>query len=228
MENLSVIVPVYNEEKFLKKSLKRLLEIDEGLNILIVDDCSEDNSVNIAKSFSESNPRIKLITKNRNQGKGSVLVEGFKNVDTEYCAIHDADLEYFPKDLTSMYQEINEKTIVLGSRFIGNLERKNIYIRTFIANKFMSKFFSLINRVRVSDVATCYKMFPTNMVKNLDLQEQGFSIEVELLSKLLEKSSNYIEIPIHYEGRSYKEGKKIKLKDGIYYLINTIKYRVKK
>lgn len=228
MENLTVIVPVYNEEKFLDRSIKRLLELEESLNILIIDDCSEDNSVNIAKSFSENNPRIKLLIKDKNQGKGSVLVEGFKNVDTKYCTIHDADLEYFPKDLTSMYEKINEKTIVLGSRFIGDLERKNIYIRTFIANKFMSKFFSLINRVRVSDVATCYKMFPTNMVKNLHLQEQGFSIEIELLSKLLEKSANYVEIPIHYEGRSYKEGKKIKLKDGIYYLLNTIKYRVKK
>ncbi len=226
MENLTVIVPVYNEEKFLGESLNRLLMIEQNFKILIVDDCSTDNSINVAKSFVKNNPNIKLITKNTNEGKGSALIEGFKNITTEYCTIHDADLEYFPSDLIDMYKKIDKKTLILGSRFIGNIERKNIYFRTLVANKIMSKFFSIINKVKVTDVATCYKMFPVVLVNNIELLEKGFSIEIELLSNLLNNSERYFEVPIHYEGRSYKEGKKIKFIDGILYLKNTLKYRI--
>ena len=225
MENLTVIVPVYNEEKLISSSLNRLIALKKNFKILVVDDCSDDGSVEIIKSIVKKNKNIQLIEKDTNQGKGSTIVEGFKNVDTEFCTIHDADLEYFPDDLIDMHKKINKNTLVLGSRFIGDTERKNIYIRTYYANKLMSRFFSLVHNVSVSDVATCYKMFSTDKVKDLALQEKGFSIEIELLSKLLKNYENYIEVPIKYEGRSYSEGKKIKFKDGISYLINTVRYK---
>tara|TARA_B100000963_G_scaffold262074_1_gene230228 strand:+ start:3886 stop:4569 length:684 start_codon:yes stop_codon:yes gene_type:complete len=227
MKNLTVIVPVYNEELFLEQSLDRLLALEKDFKILIVDDCSNDNSPNIAQQYAKEYEYITFIKKDNNGGKGSVLKEAFKHVNTDFSVIHDADLEYFPEDLLSMYENIDNKSFVLGSRFIGNLERKNIYIRTFIANKIMSYFFSLIFFTKVTDIATCYKMFPTNSLSNYEIKEKGFSIEIELAAKLIKSKLNYSEVPIKYSGRSYEEGKKIKFYDGIFYLFNTLKYRIK-
>ncbi len=228
MRNLTVIVPVFNEEAFLEQSLNRLINLNKEFSILIIDDCSFDNSPKIAKKFEEKYSNIRLITKNKNEGKGSVLKEAIKHTNTEFCVVHDSDLEYFPEDIVSMYKKVNKDSFVLGSRFIGNLERKNIYKRTYYANKIMSYFFSLVFFKKVTDVATCYKMFPTNSLKNYDIRENGFSIEIEILAKLLKSNLNLIEEPIKYEGRSYEEGKKIKVNDGIFYLINTLKYRFNK
>ncbi len=142
--------------------------------------------------------------------------------------IHDADLEYFPEDLVEMFEKakLNPQSLIIGSRFIGNKERVNIYRRTFIANKVMSLFFSFVHFCKISDIATCYKMLRTDTFKEIQLYENGFSIEIELVAKFLKKNKSIIEVPIKYEGRSYEEGKKIKPIDGMMYLINTIKYKI--
>ena len=116
-------------------------------------------------------------------------------------------------------------SMILGSRFIGSKERKNVYVRTFIANKVMSIFFSVVNFYYISDVATCYKLMPADFYKKITLKERGFSIEIELLSKFLKYNRSVVEVPIKYEGRSYSEGKKIKTSDGLKYLLNTLRYR---
>ena len=122
-------------------------------------------------------------------------------------------------------QKKNPDTLILGSRFIGNKVRKNVYFRTNLANRVMSLFFSVVNFYYITDVATCYKLMPTKFFKEVILKEKGFSIEVELLSKFLKKNKSILEVPIKYEGRSYTEGKKIKTSDGFKYLYNTLKYR---
>ena len=119
----------------------------------------------------------------------------------------------------------NPDTLILGSRFIGNKVRKNVYFRTNVANRVMSLFFSVVNFCYITDVATCYKLMPTKFFKEVTLKEKGFSIEVELLSKFLKTNKSILEVPIKYEGRSYIEGKKIKTSDGFKYLYNTLKYR---
>jgi len=141
--------------------------------------------------------------------------------------IHDADLEYFPDDIVEMFNlvEDNPESLILGSRFIGTKDRKNVYFRTNLANRTMSLFFSLVNFQYITDIATCYKLMPTSFFKDLNIKEKGFSIEVELLSKFLKTNRNVIEVPIKYEGRSYTDGKKIKASDGFKYLFNTVKYR---
>jgi hypothetical protein len=113
----------------------------------------------------------------------------------------------------------------LGSRFIGNKIRENGYIRTYIANKTMSTFFSIVNMYTVTDIATCYKLMPSDFIKNIKIKEKGFSIEIELLSKFLKYNKSVVEVPISYSGRSYEEGKKIKTSDGFLYLFNTLKYK---
>ena len=226
MKNLTVIVPVYNEELFLEESLQRLLKLEKNFAILIVDDCSSDDSPKIAQKYADVYDSISFIRKDRNGGKGSVLKEAFNYVKTDFIVIHDADLEYFPEDLLIMYKNMDINSFVLGSRFIGNAKRKNIYLRTYIANKIMSYFFSLVFLKKVTDVATCYKMFPSRIVQNQTIKEKGFSVEIEIAAKLIKSKLNYSEVPIKYSGRSYEEGKKIKFIDGILYLINTIKYRL--
>jgi len=227
MINLTVIVPFFNEEKTLQQSVDRLLEENIFDEIILSDDNSSDKSVEIAKSLSNNYENVKYIRSEVNLGKGNAINNAVNILNTSHVVIHDADLEYFPKDIVQMYKEAltNQNSLILGSRFIGNKERKNVYARTFIANRVMSIFFSLVNIYWVSDVATCYKLMPSKFLKEISIKENGFSIEIEMLSKFLKFNKNIKEVPISYEGRSYEEGKKIKISDGIMYIINTVKYR---
>ena len=226
--SLAVIVPFFNEEKTIELSLRRLIKIDVVQQIICVNDCSQDKSLEIVDQIKNEDARIEIISNKVNNGKGYAITSAKKYVKTSHVAIHDADLEYFPEDLVSMWERVDKNTdsLILGSRFIGSKSRKNLYKRTYLANKLMSLFFSLINFYKVSDVATCYKLFPNKFFQSINLFEKGFSIEIEILSKFLKFNRSIIEIPIKYEGRSYSEGKKIKAKDGILYLINTVKYKL--
>ena len=227
MNNLAVIVPFYNEENYLQKSINRLTDSDIFDQIILVDDCSTDNSASIANKNVLKNKKMIYLKSSSNKGKGNALNLAKNIIETSHVIIHDADLEYFPSDLKKMTEisKLNPENIILGSRFIGNKERKNIYFRTYSANKTMSLFFSFIFLKKVSDIATCYKLFPTKASKGLNLKEKGFGVEVELTAKLLKKQLNIIECPINYSARSYEEGKKIKFKDGINYIIKTVYYR---
>ena len=225
--SLTVIIPFYNESSYIQESIERVLELDIVDEIILSDDCSTDGSEKIAKEYAEKYKVISYIRSSENLGKGNALINSKNLISSSHVIIHDADLEYFPEDIIEMYQASlqNEDALILGSRFIGIKERKNVYIRTLFANKAMSLFFSLVNFIYVSDVATCYKLIPSKFFKTVDFKEKGFSIEIELLSKFLKYKRHIIEIPITYQGRSYSEGKKIKTFDGFKYLLNTLKYR---
>ena len=227
MHNLSVIIPFYNEHKFLLDSINRVLEIDIANQIILSDDSSNDGSEKIAEKLSEEYEFITYIRSNENKGKGSALNNAKDYIKTSHVVIHDADLEYFPSDIVEMYEVSKDypESLILGTRFKGNKIRKNVYLRTGLANRMMSLFFSLVNFYKVSDVATCYKLMPTEFFRSIRLNEQGFSIEIEILSKFLKTKNKIKEVPIKYEGRTYSEGKKIKTSDGFMYLFNTLKYR---
>ena len=228
MDNLAVIVPFYNEKITLAESIERLLAQNIFSEIILSDDNSNDGSDIIAKQYEDKNENIKYIKSSTNKGKGNALNNAKDHITTKFVVIHDADLEYFPEDLVEMFEKakLNPQSLIIGSRFIGNKERVNIYRRTFIANKIMSLFFSFVHFCKISDIATCYKMLKTDTFKEIQLYENGFSIEIELVSKFLKNNKSIIEVPIKYEGRSYEEGKKIKPIDGMMYLINTIKYKI--
>ena len=228
MDNLGVIVPFYNEKNTLSESIDRLLAENIFSQIILSDDNSNDGSEKIAQQYEETNKNIKYIKSSTNKGKGNALNNAKNHITTKFVVIHDADLEYFPEDIVEMFEaaKLNPESLIIGSRFIGNKERINIYRRTYIANKLMSLFFSYVHFCKISDIATCYKMMQTDIFKEIELYENGFSIEIEIVSKFLRKYKSIIEIPIRYEGRSYEEGKKIKPKDGMMYLINTIKYKI--
>ena len=228
MDNLGVIVPFYNEKNTLAESIERLLNQNIFAEIILSDDNSNDGSDKIAKQYEDSNENIKYIKSLENKGKGNALNNAKDFITTKFVVIHDADLEYFPEDIVEMFEKAktNPQSLIIGSRFIGNKERINIYRRTYFANKVMSLFFSLIHFCKISDIATCYKMMATKNFKEIELVENGFSIEIELVSKFLKKHKSIIEVPIKYEGRSYEEGKKIRPLDGLMYLINSIKYKI--
>jgi len=228
VDNLGVIVPFYNEKNTLSESIDRLLAENIFSQIILSDDNSNDGSEKIAQQYEETNKNIKYIKSSTNKGKGNALNNAKNHITTKFVVIHDADLEYFPEDIVEMFEaaKLNPESLIIGSRFIGNKERINIYRRTYIANKLMSLFFSYVHFCKISDIATCYKMMQTDIFKEIELYENGFSIEIEIVSKFLRKYKSIIEIPIRYEGRSYEEGKKIKPKDGMMYLINTIKYKI--
>ena len=229
--NLTAIVPVFNEEKTLYESVKQLSLIDEIETIILVDDCSTDNSLYIAKKLNQEIKDSKnfiILESEKNNGKGSAINKAKEYISTSHFIIHDADLEYFPIDIPPMFNLSleNPDSLIIGSRFLGNKTRKNLYIRTYVANRLMSIFFSIINFYWITDIATCYKLFPSNFLKEISINENGFSIEIELLSKFLKFNKSIKEYPISYNGRSYEDGKKIKFIDGILYLLNTIKYRI--
>lgn len=228
MNNLAVIIPFFNEEVYLEESVNRVLNCDIFDQIILVDDCSTDNSPEIAKDICSINNNVMYLKTPKNGGKGSAIIIAKPALKTTHVVIHDADLEYFPEDIVEMYKHTknNKNTLILGSRFIGNKDRINLYSRTLFANKLMSAFFSIVNFYKVTDVATCYKLMPVSFLKQTEIKEQGFSIEVEILSKFLKYNKSIKEIPIRYSGRSYKDGKKIKASDGLFYLLNTIKYRI--
>ena len=228
MSTLAVIIPVFNEENTLQESYNRLNEIDDILTqIIIVDDYSSDSSRQIMNEIVKQNTKVTVLENPRNLGKGAALMKAQDSITTDFVVIHDADLEYFPRDLRNMYELIKKNNIdlVIGSRFLND-NKKIIYYRTYYANKFLSKVFSIIYKKEVTDVATCYKMMRSSYFKNVKLQERGFSIEVELLAKYFNRNIQFLESSIDYTARTYEEGKKIKVSDGFKYLWSMIKYKL--
>jgi len=225
-KEISVIVPFYNEEKFIEQSVTRLINTNLFKKIILVNDKSSDTSGQIAEKICEKFDFIQLINLDNQKGKGNAIRLGLEYVETSHLIVHDADLEYFPSDIPEMFEvaKSNPTCLVIGSRTIGKKNRNNKYKITYYGNKILTYLFSLINFYTVSDIASCYWLIETEVLKNLDIKEKGFAIEVEVLSKFLLEGGKIYEVPINYDGRLYSEGKKIKLKDGIFIFIKIIKY----
>ena len=222
-------MPFFNEENTLEIAVTNLVNEDFASEIILVNDGSNDKSYEIASRLQNKHEFVKLIESKENKGKGHALKLGINVASKKFIGVLDADLEYSPNDLKNLFQEIdiNNLDIVCGSRFIGDFKRDNIYVRTYLANKFLSMFFSIIHREKVTDIATCLKVFRKTLFDSIDLKANGFSIEVEILAKTLSKSDNFKEFPISYTARSYEEGKKIKLIDGFRYIYSIIRYSFK-
>ena len=230
MNKLTAIVPIFNEENTVKISVENLLKVNEISQIILVDDCSNDSSLEIINEFLKINRDILILQTPKNSGKGGAVRMALNSVKSEYVIVHDADLEYNPGDIPQLLEKAEKNKnvdVVLGSRFIGSKTRRNIYLRTYLANKFLSYLFSVINRKKVTDVATCYKLIKNEIYKSIELTKNGFEYEIEVLSKALSHTKEFDEVPIEYNARSYKDGKKIKLSDGFKYILCIFKYRKK-
>ena len=229
MYSLDVIVPFFNEEDFLEESVSNLIKANIHDHVYLVNNNSTDKSKEIALKIVERNNNITYLETSSRKGKGVGLMKAIEHINSTHTVIHDADLEYVPSDLIKMKQLSmkNPNSLIIGSRFIGDVTRDNKYKRTIFANKFLSKLFSLVHGSNISDIATCYKLIPSEDLINMNISEKGFSVEIEIISKYLKiKNSSVFEVPIGYVGRTFEEGKKISLYDGFQYLFKIFYYRV--
>ncbi len=220
---LSIIIPAYNEEKTIKRILKRVFAVDINKEVLVINDCSKDSTLSILKSIN--NPDLKIFSMPENKGKGAAVRYGIKKTIGDYIIIQDADLEYDPYDYKKLMAPLinNEAEAVYGNRF--PLGGKNMFLKQRAANKFLTIFTNILYGGGVADMETCYKVIPAELLKSLKLKENNFDIEAEITAKLLKKKKRVKNIPVNYMGRSYLEGKKICFKDFISAIRILLKYR---
>ena len=217
----SIIIPVHNEEKFILNVLKRVNHQKKHFDIQII--VSNDGSTDNSKKILEENSSLYdiLINADVNQGKGSAIRKALENVEGEFVLIQDADLEYNPMDYSKLFEPaINCKAdVVYGSRFLGGRYVRLHFFWHYLANKILTTTCNIFTNLNMSDMETGYKLIKTEAFNKLNIEENSFGIEPELTIKLAKKKYIFYEVPISYEGRSYNEGKKIRLKDafiGIY------------
>ena len=221
---LSVIIPVFNEKNTIKKILEKVKKLPFVNDIVVVDDGSVDGTTKILRNFPKQK-KIKTIFNMKNQGKGFAVRTALKHVKGKYVIIQDADLEYDPREFPLLLKPIKEKkaTVVYGSRFTG--EHRNMFFWHMQANKFLTLVTNILYNTTLSDMETCYKLFPVDLAKQLKLNSKRFDIEPEITAKILKKKIRIYEVPISYAGREYHEGKKIGWLDGICALWTLLRYR---
>mgnify|MGYP006091402137 FL=1 len=229
MIKLTIIIPVYNEIKTIEKLIKKILKINIKKQLIIVDDGSSDGTELILKKYK--NRIDKLIFHKKNLGKGAAIKSGQKYVSGKYIGIQDADLEYDPRDLKKIVNEMNKRDlqVMYGSRVLKKNKFKNTQNFTHIVriwgNIFLTKASNFLNKQKLTDAHTCYKVFDSRIFKKIKLKEKGFSFCPEITTKISMMNINIEEFPINYIGRTYEQGKKITAFDGLDALYVLAKYR---
>ncbi|MDC0941249.1 glycosyltransferase family 2 protein [Candidatus Pelagibacter sp.] len=229
MIKLTIIIPVYNEIKTIEKLIKKILKINIKKQLIIVDDGSSDGTELILKKYK--NRIDKLIFHKKNLGKGAAIKSGQKYVSGKYIGIQDADLEYDPRDLKKIVNEMDKRDlqVMYGSRVLKKNKFKNTQNFTHIVriwgNIFLTKASNFLNKQKLTDAHTCYKVFDSRIFKKIKLKEKGFSFCPEITTKISMMNINIEEFPINYIGRTYEQGKKITAFDGLDALYVLAKYR---
>ena len=237
---LSVLVPVYNEQYLVASSLRRLQVLGaspllERIQVVVVDDCSRDETASVLAQFQrelESAPWPKFewvfLRHERNQGKGGAVRSAIERADCELAVIHDADLEYHPRDLLPMLPLFDHEgaDAVFGSRFLPGGFKRALFFRHSIGNRLLTFLCDLASDLNLSDIETCYKMVRTDLLKTIPLASRDFRIEPELTLKLAKRGARLFEVPISYSGRTYQEGKKIGWTDGVKALGAIVRFRL--
>ena len=233
IKTLSIIIPVYNEEKTIHQLLKKIAELKLIQNIqkeiIIINDCSTDSSKEKIQFFIEENKNLNthLLNHKENKGKGGAVSTGVKYANSEYSIIQDADLELNPEDINLLLKAIGEKKadIAYGSRFLTNKKHKKEMMLNRIANKFLTRISNIILNMNLTDMQTCYKLIPTKIFQSITLKEKGFAFDPEITAKLKKHSNlKFTEVPITYEPRTQDEGKKIKWTHGFRQIFSILKY----
>lgn len=226
---LSIVVPAYNEEATIQRVLEALLrEIPNVYEILVVDDGSKDRTAEITERMCAQHPQIQLIRQPQNMGKTAALRAGFAASTGEIVVVQDADLEYDPVDIPGLIQPILEgrADVCYGSRFMIRKASRVLYFRHYMANQFLTFLSNLFTDLNLSDVETGYKAFRGEIIRNMMIETKGFGFEIEVTAKVAKLKCRIYEVPISYYGRTYEEGKKIGMKDGLDAIFYIFKYNL--
>jgi glycosyltransferase involved in cell wall biosynthesis/phospholipid N-methyltransferase len=240
MTSLSVLVPVYNEQHLVATSLARLALLEESphlerIEVIVVDDCSKDGTPEALARFREEQtgkPGSRIawtfLRHERNQGKGGAIRTALDRATCEITVIHDADLEYHPKDLLRIVEVFVDEgaDAVFGSRFAGGRVRRVLLFRHELGNRLLTFLTNLVTNLNLTDMETCYKAVRTALLQSIPIHSRDFRLEPELTIKLAKRQARLFEIPISYSGRTYQEGKKINWKDGVAALWAIVRFGV--
>jgi dolichol-phosphate mannosyltransferase len=230
---LSVVIPCYNEEATLEKCVQRVMDIaDENLalEIIIIDDCSSDLSVSIAESLASRYPVVVVQKHEKNMGKGAALRTGFARATGDFVAVQDADLEYDPSDLKRLLAPLvhDQADVVLGSRFSSAGPHRVLYFWHSVGNQFLTLLSNMFTDLNLTDMETCYKVFRRGVIQAVEIKENRFGFEPEIVAKIAQMRLRVYEMGISYHGRTYEEGKKIGVRDGLRALYCVFHYNAPK
>jgi len=235
INKISIIVPAYNEAATISIVIDKLLNLTFINNIkkeiIIVNDCSIDHTENLIQDIIKRNQGVEIVYFKHeiNSGKGAAIHTGIKNATGDYLIIQDADLEYDPNEINKLLKPVLEgyADVVYGSRFIGGSPHRILFFWHTIGNKFLTFLSNLFTNLNLTDMETCYKLFKTSIIKNIQLNEKRFGFEPEVTTKIARiKNIRIYEVGISYYGRTYAEGKKINWKDGFRAIYCIIRYNL--
>lgn len=221
---LSVIIPVYNEVHTLREIVERVREVDVPKEIILVDDCSKDGTRDLYPSLEALVDKIVL--HEVNQGKGAAIRTGIQYATGDFVVIQDADLEYDPEEYRYLLEPLlqGKADAVYGSRFMGGRPHRVLYFWHSLGNKFLTLLSNMFTNINLTDMETCYKMVRTDIMKQIQIEQNRFGFEPEITAKLARMNIRIYEVGISYSGRSYAEGKKVGWKDGFKALWCIVKY----
>lgn len=231
---LSVLVPVYNEERTLEEVVRRVCAVELPKEIILVDDGSKDGSREILTKLKDQNARtndplndIKVFFQPENQGKGAAIKTAISHVTGEVVIVQDADLEYDPKDYLSLIEPIQSglADVVYGTRFAGGGAHRVLFFWHSMGNQLLTLLSNMLTNLNLSDMEVGYKVFRADALKGVELKSKRFGFEPEITIKLAKKRCRFYEVPISYHGRTYEEGKKVTWKDGVAALYYMIRFR---
>ena len=232
---LSVLIPVYNEERTLKEVVRRVCDFQIPKEIILVDDGSEDQSRKILTRLQKENAsakdslnQIKVFFQPVNQGKGAALKTALSHVTGDIVIVQDGDLEYDPKDYPSLLAPIQagQADVVYGTRFAGGGAHRVHFFWHSMGNRMLTLLSNMLTNLNLSDMEVGYKVFRAEVLKGIELKSKRFGFEPEITVKLAKKGCRFYEVPISYHGRTYEEGKKITWKDGVAALYYMIRFRL--
>jgi len=232
---LSVLIPVYNEERTVEEVVRRVCDFQIPKEIILVDDGSQDQSRKILSRLQEENIRakdplnqIKVFFQPFNQGKGAALKAALSHVTGDIVIVQDADLEYDPKDYSSLLAPIQagQADVVYGTRFAGGGAHRVHFFWHSMGNRVLTLLSNMLTNLNLTDMEVGYKVFRAEVLKGIELKSKRFGFEPEITVKLAKKGCRFYEVPISYHGRTYEEGKKITWKDGVAALYCMIRFRL--